>query len=284
MTRRRKSFFPRRRSSSFDKLLAFILIQFAVALFTLGVELFKLFIKCISWLLSTDRSWSAPRSSRSGGPSIPSLSHLPKPADWSTLPTWSREPCVRDISQVTYRSDPKVRIDLAAYSCECEDWRIYRSSLPLLSIGRCCVHLARAITSQKSELLAEWNPITLGLLAACSEHPLPPTFTYRWFSNGVSKFLGLYDISRGYVQLYEAPEMLGAVQYGYDVKRNRWAWGQGPEHPLVVKKELRPWAKAQDLEYCAHQDSFAKNEDIRRAQFASEWREYTLTRTSSRIE
>jgi hypothetical protein len=80
--------------------------------------------------------------------------------------------------------------------------------------------LAGAVHERLSEDLHA-QPWSLAILRGCTEHAPPPISESAIFSNGESNFLALYDVSRGYVQLYH-PE---GSQFGYDSRQNRWGWG-----------------------------------------------------------
>lgn len=169
------------------------------------------------------------------------------------LPTWA---CLPELPAVTvpgtrtwYSSDPAEEIDLGKMSCTCNRWvQDARSSAHKRSIGRCCDHMVRVVLAQIQTSGVEVDPWLTCILRSCwKEYAPPPIFEWRFFSNGKDQFLALYGIERGYVQLYcQAGE---PFQWGYDSSQNRWAHGVGPENPLAIKRDMRPWVKALDRKY-----------------------------------
>jgi hypothetical protein len=142
---------------------------------------------------------------------------------WLVLP--SMPAVTMDVPEMSYRSLPTCRVDLGQMTCSCSRWiKAGRNKIPLRSVGRCCTHLAGAVHERLSEDLHA-QPWSLAILRGCTEHAPPPISESAIFSNGESNFLALYDVSRGYVQLYD-PE---GSQFGYDSRQNRWGWGGWPK-------------------------------------------------------
>lgn len=56
-----------------------------------------------------------------------------------------------------------------------------------------------------------------------------------FFRNGDEKYLAIYDNSTGYVELFSE----NGGHFGYDLSRNRLAYGSGTNDPLTVKRILR---------------------------------------------
>ena len=161
-----------------------------------------------------------------------------RPPEWLTLPTWHLEPLF-DVSAMSNCCDPQVRVDLSTYTCSVELCAPHRSAAPL-TLGRCSPHVARAITAHSPR---EWNPITLQLLASCDEnHGFPLRCEGKLLSNGGSKFVALYDVERGYVQLYgpltgDRPASISE----YDTKQERWTSGKWTFDAVRLTKAMRPW-------------------------------------------
>jgi hypothetical protein len=171
----------------------------------------------------------------------------------SNLPAWALIPDlgagkVRG-TRTWYSSDPAEEIDLALLTCTCSSWKERKRDLAeRRSVGRCCDHMVRVVYDQILTRGLHADAWLIAILKGAYQEWAPPAhFEYRFFSNGESDFLALYDTSRGYVQLYGPPD--APVQIGYDSSRNRWSHGTGPNNPLVIKKTLRPWIKALDLKY-----------------------------------
>jgi hypothetical protein len=97
----------------------------------------------------------------------------------------------------------------------------------------------------QSDYGAPWNEWTIRILVAMERefsYGVPGSYTSAFFSNESERLLAVYDNERGYVELFG--ENGGC--FGYDQIRNRWAHGEGPDSPLVVKKDLRPWIESLD--------------------------------------
>ncbi|MGD1108438.1 MAG: hypothetical protein ABR865_15460 [Terracidiphilus sp.] len=77
------------------------------------------------------------------------------------------------------------------------------------------------------------------------------------FSNGESEFLAVYNTETGYADLYDEH---GGF-YGYKASNNRWSFGEGPEHPLVLKKNLRPWMHSLDEKFKTRQNEYARRKE-----------------------
>jgi hypothetical protein len=139
-------------------------------------------------------------------------------------------------------------VDLANNSCTCEQWKSEKQEMPICDLRRVCLHIAKAIIHHKSTFDGTWNEWTLRVLYALesgASHRLVKSFNSTFLENGEEKFLAVYDNANGYVQLFG--EKGGC--YGYDSMQNRWGWGQGPDHPLEVKRKLRPWIEALDAKF-----------------------------------
>ena len=163
---------------------------------------------------------------------------------WVTLPAVPIK--LVPTSIIWYRKEPTVDVTIGTNTCSCERWtEDQRSLVPTCSIGRCCEHLARAWVLELEGI--ECDPWLIRILKCCSEYAPPARFECRSFTNGVEDFVALYDIRRGYIQLYGPAS--NPHQWGYDSSKNRWAHGAGPENPLIIKKDLRPWAKAMDIKH-----------------------------------
>jgi len=169
------------------------------------------------------------------------------PPEWLTLPAWKAEPLF-DVSAMSDCRDPQVRVDLSTYTCSAELCAPHRSAASL-TLGRCCPHVARAITAHSPR---DWHPITLQLLASCDEnHGFPIRCEAKLLSNGGGKFVALYDVDRGDVQLYGP--LMGdgrAGISGYDIKQDHWTWGNGPSAPSLLTKAMRPWIEKMNQKYC----------------------------------
>jgi hypothetical protein len=139
-------------------------------------------------------------------------------------------------------------VNLAENSCACRDWERSRKGFPVDDLRRVCKHIARAINHRQAEFDGTWNAWTRNILLAIERefsYGVFPEFTSSFFKNGAERYLLLYDNSRGYVELFS--ESGGC--FGYDSSRNRWASGEGPNDPLVVKQFLRPWIESLDARF-----------------------------------
>lgn len=96
--------------------------------------------------------------------------------------------------------------------------------------------------SEFAESFHEWAKRILVAMVNEFSYGVPGLYTSALFSNERERFLAIYDNERAYVELFG--ESGGC--FGYDRKRNRWAYGEGPDKPLVVKKDLRPWIESRD--------------------------------------
>lgn len=193
------------------------------------------------------RTMGAARKINDGARSVVDRSRQDtKPPNWSLLPDLGDR--LVPGTRTWYSSDTATEINFGTMSCTCSQWlEDKRHLVPEQYLGRCCDHMVRAVLHEITAGGVVVEPWLLCILESCArEYPPPPRFEHRIFSNGVEPFLALYDIRRGYVQLYSKSR---SVQWGYDSSQNRWAHGAGPQHPLVIKKELRPWIKELDLRY-----------------------------------
>lgn len=163
------------------------------------------------------------------------------------LPEWGNATDVR-VPGRSYRKDSEVTVNLGTYTCDSPDPRCAESrTAKPASLGRCCPHVARAIVTNAP---GDWPDLLIQVLASCGDYHLPPSFESAIFTNGEDQFLALYGIDRGYVQLFGP---LGGRErtgnFGYDISQNRWGWGAAPKHPLIIKKEMRPWIRGLDAHY-----------------------------------
>jgi hypothetical protein len=167
--------------------------------------------------------------------------------DWAVIPPLERKVVLG--TRTWYSSEVDAQVDLGNLSCSCARWREQaRDRAPENTIGRCCDHLVRAVRVELTHNNIKVDPWVLYVLTACFKSFAPPaSFEGKFFSNSVDNFLALYDTARGYVQLYGPSR--NPVQWGYDSSRNRWANGFGPEHPLIIKKALRPWVSELNKKY-----------------------------------
>jgi hypothetical protein len=139
-------------------------------------------------------------------------------------------------------------VNLAENSCTCREWERDKKDMPVHDLRRVCAHIAKAIRHRKSEFVGTWNEWTLRILFAMetgASHRIVKSLTSEFFDNGEQQFLAVYDNSSGYVQLYGE----NGECHGYDSVRNRWGWGEGPRHPLIVKAKLRPWIQSLDARF-----------------------------------
>ncbi len=163
------------------------------------------------------------------------------------------EPVILEIPESDHRHAMNVEVDLGKMTCGCERWRLDKRELaPATSIARCCTHMVKPVY-QRICLDKSINPWTLAILEASYQYPPPVKSEMAIFSNGIDDYLAFYDLSRGYIQLYGP--LRSCEQYGYELQTNRWGWGDGPENPMAIKKQMRPWAKALDKKY-GHEAKF----------------------------
>jgi hypothetical protein len=137
------------------------------------------------------------------------------------------------------------RVDLADSSCACSRWSQVGSNFPSRDLRRVCRHIAKAMLHCRSDFAAPWNEWTIRILVAMERefsYGVPDSYASAFFSNESEWFLAVYDKQRRYVELFG--ENGGC--FGYDGTRNRWAYGEGPDQPLAVKKDLRPWIELLD--------------------------------------
>ena len=182
-------------------------------------------------------------------------------ATWLALPAWPKEPINVEVS--SHSRNIAHQVNLTDNSCTCEKWLDSRKSFPVGDIRRICRHIAQAIISHQNEYAGGWNKWTLHILnsmAAGASHGICARFETATFSNGEQEFLAIYNCATAYTDLYG--EQGGF--FGYLGRGNRWAWGEGPEHPLELKKTLRPWIARLDLKYRVLQEEYARQQDEQR--------------------
>lgn len=168
---------------------------------------------------------------------------LPEPSGISEIVEVPRWPHRSEVPRRPEFGPGRINVDIGLYSCECDDWKNNRAAVPPSSIGRCCLHLRIAFLRHR---LSELSPWTITVLRASGEFLPPIRYEYAIFDHHQEQYLALYDIDRGYVQIYERDS---PIQLGYDISRNRWANGCGPLNPLAFKRQLRPWIKVLDTKY-----------------------------------
>jgi hypothetical protein len=180
---------------------------------------------------------------------------------WLTLPPWPKGP--RDIEIHSHSRDIFHHVNLENNTCSCERWVETCKAFPANDLRRICRHVAQAVVSSQREYGVTWNSWTLEILESMSRgasHGVCARFEAARFSNGEQEFLAIYNCATGYTDLYGDR---GGF-FGYLGRSNRWAWGEGPENPLVLKKTLRPWIAMLDLKHRAFQEEYARKERERR--------------------
>ena len=178
-----------------------------------------------------------------------------KPPAWLTLPQWPHGHNQIEIPSVS--RNLAHRVDLAENSCTCEKWARACRGLPTTDLRRICRHIAQAIVRHQGQYGVNWQDWTLLILTSMStgkSFGVCRSFDSATFSNGEENLLAIYDHETGYADIYGEH---GGF-YGYSAGRNRWSWGEGPAHPLVLKEALRPWMQTLDKRYEALQRECAR--------------------------
>ncbi len=198
------------------------------------------------------RIFTSPRTISPGttAAGVPWVFDLPKSAPPAYYPILQIPPLEAEILELPATTNIKasiVQVDLGKMTCTCAEWeKSKRNTAPVTSIGRCCPHMVKPVYLRVG-LNNLVNPWTIAILESSHIHPPPARSEMSTFNNDIEDYLAFYDISRGYVQVFGP--LRDCAQYGYEPRTNRWGWGHGPENPMVIKKQLRPWAKALDKKY-----------------------------------
>ncbi len=183
---------------------------------------------------------------------------LARKPTWLTLPIWPHGQV--DIEVPSASRDIVHHVNLAENSCTCERWTKTCVTFPVSDLRRVCRHIAKAIVSRQDQYgidLEKWALRILSSMSLGQSFGVCRFFESAIFSNGESQFLAIYDTETGWANLYDER---GGV-YGYSARGNRWSFGEGPEHPLVLKKDLRPWMHLFDEKFKSRQEEHARQKE-----------------------
>jgi hypothetical protein len=122
-------------------------------------------------------------------------------------------------------------VDLQHHTCSCPEWTENRQAFPEGDYRRCCSHLTRAFRSlcaHQEELRRD--PLFLALVEDYGKRNKGPESDVVWHVVVVNGTRVLYGASPAseWVTVY-APGSDGYKRFGYNRKKQRWAYGDRPK-------------------------------------------------------
>lgn len=138
------------------------------------------------------------------------------------------------------READSYQVDLSECRCNCPDWQGQRQRFPLGHIGRCCKHVAEALTRLRPE--SDWPGWLAALIDDCvsRDRGVSPREDWRVIQIQNDECL-VSTANHGWSNVYAPIAKRAYGRFGYSLIERRWSYGIVPPAALTIAAALHLW-------------------------------------------
>ena len=157
-----------------------------------------------------------------------------------TVPTLDQKITISAANQF----DSGKMVDLKRYECECNDWLIKRTTLPIGCPGRMCKHLVKGFElacSGNPDIKKSCDKLFLALINSSSDtnRGLDGVANWKLLSKDDVHFLAAWGPKSEWCNIYTENASGNLERFGYQIKKKRWSFGARPKKAGILKKFLK---------------------------------------------